>query len=638
MGLGAAASFGHDDGKGISHSAPVGIDGTGPFESSGPVQFLSQLTVAEMGGTNLNNDIWGWTDSQTGREYALVGQYNGTAFVDVTDPAAPVFVGRLPTALSSTVWRDVKVYNDHAYIVADGQSHGLQIFDLTTLRDTTPGTVFSPTPGDPDAPGNDYVFHHDSFGKAHNVAINEQTGFAYIVGSNRESGGLHVLDLSNPIKPTVAGTGFSADGYTHDTQVVTYQGPDAAYAGNEIAFSSNEDTLTIVDVTSKTSPAQLSRAGYAPNERYSHQGWLSEDHQFFYMNDELDEPNPAPTTRTHIWDVRDLDNPAYLGFYSAAVTSKDHNLYVRDGLIFAANYASGLRVLDPTLDPATGTPSLSEIGYLDTYASDDDATFNGAWSVYPFFDSGTIVVNDRQNGLFVARLLRGDADGDGDVDNSDMLTAIGNFTGPDQPLAGRRFEDGSFDGDGDVDNTDMLTAIGNFTGPGTAALSAEGESPAAITFAEAGSLTDRPNHTNLLYDPLTGNLKIDPTEGPGSVLTGYVLNSDGEFLFANHQTHLGGTETSLAGELSEANSNSTVMATIDLGDVLPGGLSLTDLEMLLTTANYTGESGTGVHELDLVVVPEPKSIVLLAIALLLAAAAGRRRIARWWKRPGGNAA
>jgi hypothetical protein len=37
-------------------------------------------------GNVRGNDIWGWTDPLDGREYALVGRNDGTAFVDVTDP------------------------------------------------------------------------------------------------------------------------------------------------------------------------------------------------------------------------------------------------------------------------------------------------------------------------------------------------------------------------------------------------------------------------------------------------------------------------------------------------------------------------------------------------------------------------
>jgi choice-of-anchor B domain-containing protein len=184
--------------------------------------------------------------------------------------------------------------------------------------------------------------------------------------------------------------------------VVNYGGPDASYLNREIAFNSNEDTLTIVDVTNKSNLQMISRAVYSGSE-YAHQGWLSEDHKYFFMDDELDERR-SPTlinTRTRVWNVEDLDSPQYLGFINGVESTIDHNLYVKGNLIFQANYTSGLRVL--RINDAQ-TLDMEEIAFLDTYGADNNVTFNGAWSVYPYFDSGTVIVSDRQNGLFMVRL------------------------------------------------------------------------------------------------------------------------------------------------------------------------------------------------------------------------------------------
>ena len=377
------------------------------------MQLLAQVPPWEMelavGG---GNDIWGWTDPDNGREYALVGRQQSTAFLDVTVPSAPVYLGELPSHTGSSVWRDIKVYDNHAYVVSDSNGpHGVQIFDLRNLRGVTTPQIFSETAN----------YSGGNLRSAHNIAINEDTGFAYVVGSNLAAGGLVMLNLSNPTSIFEAGR-FSADGYTHDTQVVLYQGLDTAYVGREIAFSSNVDTLTIVDVTNKANPTMLARQGY-PDSRYAHQGWLSEDHRYFFLGDELDEQF-FQNTRTHVWDVSDLDAPEYVGFHQHETRSTDHNLYVHNGLIYEANYSVGLRVLEMT-DPSTAT--LTEIAYLDTFPFADVVGYNGAWSVYPFFDSGTIIVNDRIRGLFVARLAIVEADiiADGQLDCSDVnaLTA-----------------------------------------------------------------------------------------------------------------------------------------------------------------------------------------------------------------------
>lgn len=358
-----------------------GLAGSYPCSKVDLLAFRNLAFFSASGG----NDIWGWTDVTTGKEYALVGLNNGTAFVDITDPVNPVYLGKLPTQTSSSTWRDIKTYKDHAYIVSEASSHGMQVFDLTQLRSVaSPPVTFSNTAW------------YSGIGSAHNVAIDEVSGYAYVVGAGACSGGLHIVDIRVPDAPVFAGC-FSADGYTHDVQVVVYDGPDAAYAGREIAFACNEDTITIVDVTDKAAPVQLARATY-PGSGYSHQGWLTPDHRYFLHGDELDESNFGHATRTRIWNVTDLNAPFISGNYYGPTAAIDHNLYTRGGYTFESDYRAGLRILSHA-GVAAGT--LTETGYFDVYPSSNSASFNGAWSTYPYFPSGTVVVNGIEQGLFI---------------------------------------------------------------------------------------------------------------------------------------------------------------------------------------------------------------------------------------------
>ena len=351
------------------------------------VDLVSQLSHSSMGG-GIGNDIWGWTDPLDGTEYALVASRTGTSFVDLSEPQNPLYLGQLPShnGVQST-WRDLKVYADHVFIVADGNNgHGMQIFDLTQLRTVVnPPVTFSNTA------------HYSQIQDAHNIVINEDTGFAFIVGgTNNCSGGLHMIDISTPTSPTPVGC-FDADGYTHDAQCVVYAGPDVAHQGREICFNSNEDTLTIVDVDNKAAPVQLSRTGYAGSS-YTHQGWLTEDHTYFLLGDEADESNFGHNSRTYIWDVSDLDSPTLMGNYTGPNASIDHNLYIKGDYAFESNNSSGLRILDLS-DVANA--NLTEAAFFDTYPADNNVNFLGQWSNYPYFASGIIIANDRQNGLFV---------------------------------------------------------------------------------------------------------------------------------------------------------------------------------------------------------------------------------------------
>jgi choice-of-anchor B domain-containing protein len=362
------------------------ISGTAADFSCSGISLLARVPLGDMDGTE-GNDIWAWHDQTTGLEYAIVGMTNGTAFVDISDPVDPAFLGRLPTQTVSSTWRDIKVYQDHAYIVADNaDAHGMQVFDLTRLRG-----VSAPQDWIPDDTYTD-------FGNAHNLAINEESGFAYAVGTNTCGGGLHMIDITTPNNPLFAGCHASGD--THDTQCVIYAGPDVAHQGSEICASSNADHVEIADVSVKSSPVTLSTLTYA-QLGFVHQGWLTEDHRFLLIGDELDEGNFGVNTRTHVIDVSDLDNPAYVYAYEAATASIDHNLYVLGNRVYQANYTSGLRVLE-FMDLAS--QQMSEIAFFDTFPDSDATSFDGAWSVYPYLPSGNLVVNDRANGLFVLAL------------------------------------------------------------------------------------------------------------------------------------------------------------------------------------------------------------------------------------------
>jgi choice-of-anchor B domain-containing protein len=359
----------------------------GGFAGSYPclgVDMLSHLPLPSMGGGE-GNDIWGWTDEASGREFAIVGRSTGTSFVEVTKPTDPVYLGSLPPHATSSIWRDIKVYEDHAYIVSEAASSGLQYFDLTELLDVgSPPVTFSESG------------HLNGFSNAHNIAVNEETGYAYVIGSSQCSGGLYMVSLADPSSPAFSGC-YSADGYTHDVQCVVYRGPDTAHAGKELCFASNEDTLTIVDVTDKSSPIQLARRAY-PGASYTHQGWLTDNHRYFLLDDEADEMFSGVKTTTYIWDVRDVDDPAVLDTHRSWVNAIDHNQYVADGHTYQANYRAGLRVL--SLKGVAGG-DLTEVGYFDVWPADNAAQFNGAWSVYPFFESGVVVVNGIEQGLFV---------------------------------------------------------------------------------------------------------------------------------------------------------------------------------------------------------------------------------------------
>ena len=416
FGSGAAYVFERDDASGAwtEQARVIGSDagpeavvgrtvactaGKAALFPCGRVDLVAFLPTHAIGGARGAgaNDLWGWTDPETGKEYALVGRIDGTGFIDVSDPENPIYLGNLPTNTVAATWRDIKTYANHAFIVADGAlDHGMQIFDLAQLRTVTnPPVTFAETA------------RYDNINSAHNLAINEETGFAYIVGAGGGGqtcgGGLHMVDIRTPRSPVFVGcfadrsTGRNNNGYTHDAQCVVYRGPDAQHRGQEICFGSNENALSIADVTEKENPVALAVGTY-PDAGYTHQGWLTEDHRYFFQDDELDEIRVGGRTRTLVWDVTDLDDPQLLLQYAGETFASDHNQYIVGNHLFQSNYSGGLRILD-----ITDVTNPVEVAFFDVYPAHDRPGFSGTWSNYPFFASGTVLVTGREAGLFIVK-------------------------------------------------------------------------------------------------------------------------------------------------------------------------------------------------------------------------------------------
>lgn len=418
LSLTTGSAFAHeDDGKARDRQKPFrgpvwhegksgdgGVAGGG-FASNG-VQLKSWLPLNTMSaGAQNGNSCWGWI-SPAGREYAIMGLSTGTAFVEVTDPSAATLksfqVG--PTSL----WRDVRTHLNYCYAASEGGS-GIQVFDLSQLDSagtvTLVNTVTAPT---------------TTTAATHTLAIDNTSGFLYRAGGG--SNGLRMYDLNaNPANPTYVGAWGPI--YVHEAEVRTFtSGP---YAGKQIAFCYGGGNggfantgLYIVDVTNKQSPVQLSYTTY-PNARFCHQGWLDEQGRYVYINDELDEGDTVSVTTTIVMDVSNLSAPIVVGTFTNNNPAIGHNIYVKDGLVYEANYRSGMRIFDIGANP-TNPP---EVAWFDTYPADDGASFNGLWNIWPYFPSGTIIGSDLERGLFVWRL-------GGPVATIDLVSAAPEFVAP----------------------------------------------------------------------------------------------------------------------------------------------------------------------------------------------------------------
>jgi len=312
----------------------------------------------------------------------------------------------------------MKTYKNHVFIVADIDDHGMQIFDLTQLRHVSGSPVefqetyhyeigtradnifgnraleeiYNDDYDNGESPlldsGSDRLFQKS---RAYNIAINEDTGFAYLVGGDRCDGGLFILDILFPASPSRVGC-LGGLGFIYDVQCINYNGPDYTYRYREICFAATEYSLAIIDVTDKTLPITIS---VLQDSRLNeiHQGWISENHRDFFIGDKF-----GGKTKTVTLDISNLDAPSVSNIYSASYGAQDSNVFVARNLVYQASFRAGLRILE---EKPGG--DLREIAYFDTYQSNNDAGREGALGVYPFFQSGTLIISSVEEGLFIVR-------------------------------------------------------------------------------------------------------------------------------------------------------------------------------------------------------------------------------------------
>lgn len=305
------------------------------------------------------NDIWGYVD-ETGIEYALVGTVNGFSVVDLSDNTNPVevfYTGGLPTT-----WRDVKVWDDRAYITNEG-GDGLTIVDLRPLPQSAILPVHYYT-------GVDFPFQ-----TAHNIYIDN--GIAYLWGADGGNDGALYLDLTNPDSPTEIGsynTFYGHDGYVRDNTMYICHINDGFFGVYDIS------TLPTTNLLQSRATINLT----------SHQLWPSDDSKYIFTADEV------AGGYIGAYDISDLSNIEEVDRYQSrpGSGSPPHNVFYLNGFLVISHYSDGVIILD------VHRPSnMVEMGRYDTSPTYSAGEFEGCWGVYPYLPSGIILATDIQEGL-----------------------------------------------------------------------------------------------------------------------------------------------------------------------------------------------------------------------------------------------
>ena len=334
------------------------------------------LNASLLGRLDPNNggggygDVWGYTDPATGRDYALLTERAvGLHVIDVTDDA-PVLVATVD-GLPNTIGgdgavgdaKDVKTYGRYAYLAHEFAS--VLVIDLQNPAAPVVAGTLDTQPG---ATG----------GGAHNLEVAGDVLYAL---GGRDPGGLRAYDLAaDPTSPPLVGE--YQPSYFHDLHV---RG-DRAYASGIY-----DEGVYVIDVSDPSDPALLTLFSYAAGYVGAHNACSTEDAAFLYVGDEI---GTGPWTRA--FDVRDLDDVVQTGELIVNENAVTHNCYVSGDFLFIAHYTEGLQVFDVGTNPS----QPERVAFYDTFAPSATG-FDGAWSVYPYFASGKVIVSDISSGLFV---------------------------------------------------------------------------------------------------------------------------------------------------------------------------------------------------------------------------------------------
>jgi choice-of-anchor B domain-containing protein len=312
-----------------------------------------------------------------GREYALVGNLQGMAIVDVTNPTTPILLQQV-TGLTSR-WREIKVYQNYAYVTSEANNSALQIVDLSTLPAAAAVKVYA---------GGDSIL--TNIERIHALHIDEAKGYVYLFGGNsvitpllgvatNTGGRAVVLDIkTDPWNPKFVGQ--SAGTYIHDG----YVRGDTLFSGHI-----NQGYFSVIDFRDKKVPVLLNTQT-TPNN-FNHNNWLSDDSKTLFTTDERSGSYLAA------YDVSDPLNINYLDKIRSVAGNNAivHNVHILNDFAITSWYTEGITIVD-----VHRPQNLIQVGQYDTYGGSGTG-FQGCWGVYPNLPSGNIITSNITDTMFV---------------------------------------------------------------------------------------------------------------------------------------------------------------------------------------------------------------------------------------------
>lgn len=332
---------------------------------------------------------WGYVDSATGNEYALIcSRPQGVSIVDI-NTWPPQEVGFMPSITPNRDAKEVKVYRHWAFVVKENEP--IQVFNLANV--TNPVQVSTITPIN---------------SGSHNCWV--EGNYLYVVG-NHGVGGLEIWNITNPANPGVR-VGQYNTYYYHDIDIRN----DTLYAA--AIYGQGIDVLNI---SNKANPTFITNWNYPGSG--AHNIEISPDGQYAFVGDEIGSSGQW----TRVFEISDIHNVQLISQIVVNPSASVHNSYYKNGFLYVAHYTEGVRIWNVS-NPYTPF----EVARNDTYPGGGFG-YSGVWNVFPYFPSGKIIASDMQTGLYVFQwgnfvcpdIVDSDSDGFGNA--CDNCPAVANI-------------------------------------------------------------------------------------------------------------------------------------------------------------------------------------------------------------------
>ncbi len=335
---------------------------------------------------NIWNDLIGYYDSLTQKEYIIAGSTDSIYFFDITIPTQIKLLDVEYGSVKGVINRDYEIYQHYVYCVADQNRSSMQIYDLQYLPDSV-HKVYE----DSALAINTHSIFIEAKSKRLYMCSNK---YANWTNGNLKESAMDIISLEDPEKPKflaklyvpVRSNGEAAFRWVHESHVRN----DTAY------LSCGYSGLFIYDLRDLNNQIILGTIVNYPQAAYNHSSWLNKNGNYLMFTDENIGSN------IKIFDISIIQAPRIESYFISNTWATPHNSYWFGSFAVASMYHDGVFIWNIA---DTKKPQLA--AFYDTYPQnaigDYTKNFAGCWGVWPFLPSGNIIASDRTNGIFVLK-------------------------------------------------------------------------------------------------------------------------------------------------------------------------------------------------------------------------------------------